>query len=351
MAILASENQLPAAEWLVATNGTERGGGTASSPWDIASALAGRQKVTPGDTVWLRGGTYKYPGTVGSAGFVVKLAGSELAPIVVRARPGERVTLDGSLTVQEPATHLWIWGLEILVSEPRPPQPVPPDPSYRNVNRPWGGLNIHSGSHCKFINLVIHDNCQGISWWVGSHDSEVSGCLIYDNGWAGTDRGHGHAIYTQNNDGVKRITDCIMTGGYGYTMHAYGSSRAYVNGYLAEGNICYDAGTFLIGGGRPSHRIRVLTNFLYGLNLQLGYNAPTNFDCEVLGNTIVNGGLIINRFGQVIQRGHRLLGKSAPRPSVPEIILRPNKYDPLRARLAITTGTGKQGSPRICPGF
>ena len=91
------------------------------------------------------------------------------------------------------------------------------------------------------------------------------GCLIYDNGWAGTDRGHGHAIYTQNEDGIKTIADCIMTGGHGYTLHAYGSARAYVDNYLVAGNIAYAADTFLIGGGRPSHNIRVRDNVLHGV--------------------------------------------------------------------------------------
>ena len=91
---------------------------------------------------------------------------------------------------------------------------------------------------------------------------------------AGTDRGHGHAIYTQNEDGTKTVTDCIMTGGYGYTMHAYGSKRAYVDNYLIEGNIAYKANMFLIGGGRPSHDIRVLENYLYGVSMQIGYSAP-----------------------------------------------------------------------------
>src|SRR5438309_1818301 len=82
-------------------------------------------------------------------------------------------------------------------------------------------------------------------------DTEIYGCIIYDNGWPATDRGHGHAIYTQNKDGITTISDCIMTGGHGYTMHAYGSSRAYVDNFRLLQNIAYKGGSFLIGGGRP----------------------------------------------------------------------------------------------------
>jgi hypothetical protein len=108
-------------------------------------------------------------------GYVVRLAGRDGAPVQVRAWKGKRVTIDGGLNVQPPSTHLWIWDLEILVSEPRPSAPIAPDPTYANVNRPWGGLNVSCGQACKFINLVIHDNTQGVSWWVASQDSEMHG--------------------------------------------------------------------------------------------------------------------------------------------------------------------------------
>jgi hypothetical protein len=297
--------------------------------------LAARKEIAPGDTIWVHVGRYRKPAAE-SHGFKVHLAGRAGAPVQVRALPAERVTIDGGLNVQSPATHLWIWDLEIIVSEPRPEKPVPPDSTYQNVNRPWGGLNVYAGEGCKYINLIIHDNNQGVSWWAGSKDSELHGCIIYDNGWSGTDRGHGHAIYTQNKDGVKIVSDCIMTGGFGYSLHAYGSARADVDNYLAEGNICYNAGTFLIGGGKPSHNIRVFTNFLYNVPMQLGYTAPQNEDCEVRGNVIGNGGLNIKKFNRVVNEDNLVLSdKSNPRPSGTRVVLRPNKYDRQRANLAI----------------
>jgi len=324
-----------AADRHVAVNGSPAGQGTLGSPWDIASALGGRHTVQAGDTLWLQRGTYKRLFENTGMGWPVRLVGRADAPLHVRAVPGERVTIDGGLNVQPPSTHLWIWDLEILVSEPRPEKPVPPDSTYLNVNRPWGGLNVYSGEGCKFINLVIHDNSQGVSWWAGSSNSELHGCILYDNGWAGTDRGHGHAIYTQNRDGLKTVSDCIFTGGFGYTLHAYGSSRAFVDNYLVEGNMAYDAHAFLIGGGRPSHGIRVFTNFFFGVPVQLGYSAPTNADCAVRGNVIVNAGLSINRFGQVTQENNLVVGRNDPRPTGIGVVLRPNKYEANRAHLAI----------------
>jgi hypothetical protein len=324
-----------AADWHAAPEGSSKGQGTLSSPWDLASALAGRHAVSPGDTLWLAPGTYKHPPVAVGMGFAVHLAGREQAPIHVRGCRGTRVTIDGGLDLQAPCTHLWIWDLEITVSEPRPETPVPPDSTYRNVGRPWGGLNVYSGTNCRFINLVIHDNCQGASWWSTSRDSEMHGCVFYDNGWLGTDRGHGHAVYTQNRDGVKRITDCIFTGGFGYTLHAYGSDRADVDNYHVEGNIAYAAHTFLIGGGKPSHGIRLLTNFFYGVPVQLGYSAPTNRDCEVRGNVIINGGLSINHFQQVVNEDNLVWATESPRPPGARVVVRPNQYDPYRANVAV----------------
>ena len=231
------------------------------------------------------------------------------------------------------------WDLELLVSEnlSRPRRFEEPGSQPASYDRPHGGLNIHAGNGCKYVNLVIHDNAQGVSFWSGATDSELHGCIIYDNGWDAPDRGHGHAIYTQNEKGTKTISDCIMTGGYGYTLHAYGSPRAFVDRYLVEGNICYDAGTFLIGGERPSRDIQVLSNCLYNVNMQLGYTAPYNEDCELRGNTIVNGELSIRDFQQVVNEGNLVLRKADPRPTVTplRVDIRPNRHDADRFHLVV----------------
>jgi hypothetical protein len=321
-----------AAEWYVGPAGSASGRGTRESPWDVESALAGRHRVAPGDTLFLLGGTYRRRP---AEQYEVRLVGAEGLPVRVRPAPGARARIDGGLTVLEPSAHLWIEGLELFVSEPQPDRPAGPGSFPADFKRPWGGLNVHGGGHCKFLNLVIHDCRQGVSWWSGSHDSELYGCLIYDNGWPATDRGHGHAIYTQNNEGTKVIADCILTGGHGFSLHAYGSSRADVNNYQVEGNVCYHAGTFLIGGGRPSKHIRVRTNYLHGVSVQIGYAAPTNEDCDVRENVLVDGGLTIQRYQKVVNEGNRILARGAPRPPGALVVVRPNRYDPGRAHVAI----------------
>ena len=309
LATLGGASAARAADRYVSPAGKAEAAGTQAAPWDLGSALDGRQKVAPGDTVWIAAGTYRFPATVGGMGFPIRLAGTAKAPITVRSRAGERVTIDGGLTVQEPSTHLCIRDLEITVTDPRPPGKVAPDPTYHTVNRPWGGLNVYAGQGCIYRGLVIHDNCQGISFWAGATDSEVADCILYDNGWDATDRGHGHAIYTQNQTGVKTIANCIFTGGYGYSVHAYGSKNAYVDNYLVRDNLLYNCGTLLIGGGRPSHGIRSLRNVLFHTPMQIGYSAPENDDCEIRDNVLVGSAINIVKFRKIVNEGNRILSQ------------------------------------------
>jgi hypothetical protein len=135
-----------------------------------------------------------------------------------------------------------------------------------------------------------------------------------------------------------------MTGGFSYTMHAYGSSRAYVDNYLVVGNVCYDAGPFLIGGGRPSRNIRVLENYLHGVNMRIGYSAPDNEDCEIRDNVIVGGRLEIKNYRKVVKEDNVVLGPGEELPMVDEHWrdasaarprVRVNRYDPNRANVVI----------------
>jgi hypothetical protein len=341
------------ADWYAAPKGTPTGKGSRESPWDVASALAGKPAVKPGDTLYLLGGTYRRRP---QEQFDVGLTGAAGKPIQVRPAPGERPIIDGGLVLRAQAAHVWIWDLEVLVSEPQPKKPVGPGSHPADFTRPWGGIHTQSSGErgctgCKFIHLDVHDCRQGMSLWAGTRDLEVYGCLIHDNGWRAVDRGHGHGIYTQNRAGVLTIADCIFTGGFAgaYSIHAYGSKRAYVNHYLIEGNLLYRTGPLLVGGGRPSEGIRVRDNVLYGVNLQLGYAAPHNEDCEVRGNVVVNGSLNVKRFRKVIDRDNLVLAEKGARPKGTRVVLRPSKYDPRRVHVAILNWE-RQRSVALDPG-
>ena len=118
-------------------------------------------------------------------------------------------------------------------------------------------------------------------------------------------------------------------------MHAYGSKNAYVDNFLVTENIFFGKGPFLIGGGRPSRNIRVFKNYLYHVDMRVGYNAPHNENCEIRDNMIVNGSLNINKYRDVIERGNVIFKKDGERPLETKVVLLPSKFDPNRAHLAV----------------
>src|SRR2546421_3291182 len=74
----------------VAPSGSSAGDGTMGRPWDLATALAGGGgRVAPGDTIWLRGGTYR-------GALVSSVHGAPGAPVVVRQYRGERAVIDAA---------------------------------------------------------------------------------------------------------------------------------------------------------------------------------------------------------------------------------------------------------------
>ncbi len=78
--LCAASVRAPAKDFYVAvggTSGTGSGTGTLANPWNLATAFAAPASVLPGDSIWLRGGTY-------TGRFLSLLAGSSVSPIRVR---------------------------------------------------------------------------------------------------------------------------------------------------------------------------------------------------------------------------------------------------------------------------
>src|SRR5438270_2575576 len=102
------------AGYYAAPGGSGAASGSVGHPWDLATALAGGNgKVQPGDTVWVRGGTY-------AGQFRSTLTGTAAAPIVVRQYPGERAIIDGggstSDTFVADGSYSVFWGFEMTNS-------------------------------------------------------------------------------------------------------------------------------------------------------------------------------------------------------------------------------------------
>ena len=192
----------------VSASGSAAGDGSVNRPWDLATALAHPGPVRPGDTIWLRGGTY---GT-GRDIFRSKLLGSADAPIIVRPYAGERAIINGWLQVgccdRDPhpsaGAYVWFWGLEFASSvADRTGQPA--GAPYYGESKVLDSADTWAAGS-KFINNTIHDTRMGISMWTEALDSEAYGNVVYNNGFQASDRGHGHGFYIQNNTGTKHTS-------------------------------------------------------------------------------------------------------------------------------------------------
>jgi hypothetical protein len=301
------------AQVYVAPDGRADGDGSKNHPWDLASALSGQSKVKAGDTLWLRGGVYK-------GGFKSRIAGTQDKPILVAQFMNERATIDGSLTVNGEWTTFW--GFEVTDTNPD------------RTNERATGVEVN-GAHTKFVNLVVHDGGNGFGFWSSALDSELYGNIIYNNGWREIDRGHGHGIYTQNEEGTKLIRDNVIFNQYGWGVHAYTEEGA-LDGLQFEGNVSFDNGApagarydnILVGGRQPASRISLVSNYTYEMpgngdtkpNVRLHYEASNNKDLTVKDNYFAGGSpvasvadwLTVTMTGNTFYGSQQLLELSLP---------------------------------------
>ncbi len=233
----------------VAPNGSPSGDGSISKPWDLTTALNQPSSVKPGDTIWLRNGVYGG----GNNNYVSKLNGTSTQPVIVRQYPGERATINGGLTIY--GSYTWYWGFEVadISVTSRVTSTAGSWPS--NLSFPNGFDVFAPGS--KFINLIVHDTRQGFGLWLPATNAEIYGSLIYNNGWQGPDRGHGHGIYTQNQTGTKTIGDNIIFQGFGLGIQCYGSGSAYIQNYVFDGNTIFNSGTLTNSAGHHDYNLLI----------------------------------------------------------------------------------------------
>lgn len=313
--VLFPSNSFAAADYFVSPAGTPQGTGAQSAPWDLATALLSTQIVQPGDTVWLQGGVYR-------GGFTSQLQGQIDRPVTVRGVAGARVTLDthprddrdhGLLLLQ--GSDVIYRDFEVTCSHPlRRTEIAGPWPA--DIRR--GNIDVR-GDRVSLVNLVIHDCASGVGFWAEAEGGEVYGCLIYNNGWSGPDRGHGHAIYAQNARGMKRMIDNVVFHQFGYGIHAYGSEKAALKGFEIVGNIAFENGSphragdaapgIMVGGGSPVERLFVRENVVMRGGIRLGYPwGAVNEDAECTDN--YTEGLVVRDFRRAVVQRNTVVAES-----------------------------------------
>lgn len=269
-----------ASGYYVSPTASASGTGTAAQPWTLQDALSGAAgRLQPGDTVWLRGGTYR-------GEFRTRLAGSPGRWIVFRQVPGERATIDGTLRAD--GAYLAFWGFEIMQSTPD---------TY--------GLQANT-AHGRFINLIVHDaGTQGVSFWTPAVDAELYGCIVYNNG---THENLDHGVYVHNETGTKLIADNVFFNNLARGIQVYASrNNPAIRNVRVEGNVSFNNGsisTVVAARANLIFNAPVLTegmvgveNLLYfsgpeGINLRVGRYAPQNNRDIVLRDNYAAGGRI-----------------------------------------------------------
>jgi hypothetical protein len=186
----------------------------------------------------MAGGTYKT--AMGSNGYDCLLAGTAAAPIIFRATPGQRVTVDGHGTEFVficDGAYVWFWGIEFLDSNGTRTSTTT-DPEGICWGIAWRAPGV------RHINCIIHDTMQGISAYDNSPDCVAHGNLVYYNGIAGTPRNAGHGMYMQNVTSLKHLEENFVGDNALEGMQIYGSGAAHVVGFRVNDNTLYSTSSW-----------------------------------------------------------------------------------------------------------
>ncbi len=360
-------------DYYASPTGSSTGTGSAASPWDLQTALNKTTLVTNGKTLCLRGGTYagkfrsqlsvatvrSAPGewakidgykttvlpaaiTATQTQFAIQNASGLLdggtdelviggEVIKVSGKNGNNITgcmrgASNSLNGAEPhaagstvlfgGDALYVLGtvttyrdFEVMNSRPSRDGNV----ENQGIGRGNGVTVVSFGN--RFINLVIHDNLNGVFTSSASSSTEIYGCLVYNNGMhalaGGIEKGFGHGLYLENNSGYSKVYEDIVFNNFNLGMQGYGVTAPYVGGDLS-GTVIANSGSPLGKFGDVSRRNYNLilgpdsqisptavlrdSHFFHpmstnGYSVKFGYGAGVGVG-TVTGNYFVGGGTL-----------------------------------------------------------
>lgn len=294
MVLLGIAGSTPAetAEYFVAPNGSDRNPGTLMRPWRSVSIAVTR--VAPGDTISLLTGTYSERIVLGST------AGTESAPITLRAFPGHRPIIDGmglplrdgnGLVRVEGTRHWRITGLVVTGShyyglKVRNASSIAIE-GIEVSHSSHGGLVIENSTDILVIdNHVHHTNQTGRS---AAHEAltlsrvenfEVRGNEVHSNLEEGID------VKDGSKSGTVRGNHVFDNGAVG--IYVDGATDVVVDGNRVHSNAT--AGLALgIERREPTRNIAIVNNLVYrnrdgGLQFYSETGAGIE-DCAIVNNT------------------------------------------------------------------
>jgi hypothetical protein len=260
--------------WFVSPTGTALAAGTYEDPWEFTYALTNTGQISPGQTLWFKEGTYKNYGTGVyydiRSDYQVTLAGTSGNKIYIKPLSGAHAIIDGNFYLTGTANELFIEKFHFQLSEPVPVSPSLPGSAPSDI-QDWGYVGIYcdAGDEHYIINNIIHDGAQGMSIWDGADTVVCYGNIIYDNGWVGTDRAHGHGIYTQNTfPGTKTYRHNLIESGLTRSVGGTAAFHAFGTAPIIEGMNLHNNGikgdTIVYSQNQHSNAISVSGNYFMG---------------------------------------------------------------------------------------
>lgn len=236
--------------------------GSIASPFtDLKTALE-NPKLTNGHTIYLKAGTHPLRGntTVRAAGITVRPYQS--ASVIIDLQQADLFLSSNGLTLRD---------VTIISSDQ---QRTDSQPGSTPTDVQAGAMNVYAP--LSLINVRVAGTTL-MGWWAGSTGT-WRGVLVQDIGWDAPDRGHGHALYSQNDGtgGLKTLDTCVLVNGYSYSLHIYGSGRASLSGYRLNQCVVMNENA-LIGGESGSSVDDVqLTNCVFYAPLRMGWALSGN---------------------------------------------------------------------------
>ena len=311
----------------VAPDGTAGGRGTIDSPLDMWTAFKGQNSggnTQPGDTIFMRGGTYL------GCNIEVSCGGTPSEPVVVMPFNHETVIIMGNCETSSGSCTWRLNGSYIIARDLIITQTERDRVSNEQASGPSdmaaeGGVVVRNPGD-KLINCIVHNTTSsGINSPTTAENAEIYGNIVFHNGWHETSNngkrefGHGHALYFQNDNGTKLISDNIFCKVYGYGVQFYSSVGTPTDGSLFYNNISIMSGTlntatgmdgaysFLIDGGGTPETMVVEYNDAYqkggGSCFSVGYVHDN--DTVTFNHNIAHGGgvgFLYHNYRQIIAR-------------------------------------------------
>lgn len=178
------------------------GSGIIDNPWDIVTALASVGNIGARCVLNLRSGTY-------AGDFSSEFVGMAGYPATIKNYIGETVLIDGSLDVT--GEYALVEGLTITDL----------DFTDRTTDTPPSPTGAQAlASNIEFRDCIVHDCAGGFYHPNTVQDIIYDGCIIFYNGYIGTDRPHSHGIYAKYKCIIR---NCIIFSNMQYGVHIYGS--------------------------------------------------------------------------------------------------------------------------------